>query len=97
MAVAAATLEVVRPAAVTDLIVALTGIDPVVIVAALDQIDAAGVLRLSKMPGLLELRSQLLALIQTPATTLVRLLGTPGTQVARAIDAHREKQGGGGE
>jgi hypothetical protein len=39
----------------------------------------------------------LLALFQTPATMLVRLLGTPGTQLARVIDANREKQGEGGE
>ena len=59
------------------------------------QIDAAAVVQLSKMPGLPELRSQMLALFNTPATTLVRLLGTPGTQVARVIDA-RGKDGDGG-
>ena len=35
---------------------------------------------------------QLLSLIQTPATSLVRLLGTPGTQLAQVLEAHREKQ-----
>jgi large subunit ribosomal protein L10 len=55
-----------------------------------DLIDSAGVKQLAKMPGLLELRAQLLALIQTPATTLVRLLGTPSSQLARVVDAHRE-------
>ena len=44
-----------------------------------------------------ELRAQMLALFNTPATTLVRLLGTPGTQLARVVDANREKQAGGGE
>lgn len=58
-------------------------------------IDAAGVKQLSSLPGLPELRAQLLALINTPATTLVRLLGTPGTQTARVIDAWRESQDGG--
>ena len=61
------------------------------------EIDAATVIQLSKLPGLQELRAQLLALFQTPATTLVRLLGTPGTQLARVIDANRQKQGEGGE
>jgi large subunit ribosomal protein L10 len=51
----------------------------------------AGVKALSTMPGLPELRAQLLALINTPATMLVRLLNTPAGQVARAIDARREK------
>jgi len=53
-------------------------------------IDAAGVKQLAKMPGMLGLRAQLLALIQTPATSLVRLLNTPGAQLARVVDAHRE-------
>ena len=55
----------------------------------------AGVKTLSTMPGLPELRAQLLALINTPATMLVRLVGTPASQVARAIDARREKLEGG--
>lgn len=67
------------------------------IVDAKDVVDAEGVKALSMLPGLPELRAQLLALIQTPATTLVRLLGTPGTQLARVIDAYRDKQDGGGE
>jgi len=56
-----------------------------------DLLDRAGVKMLSKLPGLPELRAQILALIQTPATSLVRLLGTPNSQLARAIDARREK------
>lgn len=57
--------------------------------------DADGVKVLATLPGLPELRAQLLALVQTPATMLVRLLGTPASQVARAIEAHREKMEGG--
>jgi len=64
------------------------------VVDAKDVLDAAGVERLSKLPGLLELRAQLLALIQTPATTLLRLLNTPGGQIARALNARCEKEGG---
>jgi len=65
------------------------------LVDAREVIDAAGVQRLAALPGLQELRAQLLALIQTPATTLVRLLNTPGSQLARAVDQRREKLGGG--
>lgn len=56
-------------------------------------VDADGVKQLASLPALPELRAQLLALVATPATTLVRLLGTPGTQLARALDARREKLG----
>ncbi len=55
-------------------------------------VGAEEVKTLSKLPGLPELRAQILAMINTPATTLVRLLGTPGTQLARVIDARRESQ-----
>jgi len=58
-------------------------------------LDAPRIKELASLPGLPELRAQLLAMIQTPATTLVRLLGTPGTQIARVIDAHRESAAGG--
>ena len=67
------------------------------LIDAKEQLDSSGLTALSKMPGLQELRAQMLALFQTPATTLVRLLGTPGTQLARVIDANRKKQGDGGE
>ena len=54
--------------------------------------SAAGVDALSKLPGLPELRAQLLAMINTPATTLVRLINTPGGQIARVLQAHVDKQ-----
>ena len=57
--------------------------------------EAEGIKTLSTLPGLQELRAQLLALVNTPATQLVRLLNTPAGQVARAIDARREKLEGG--
>ncbi len=60
-----------------------------------DQVlDAAGVKTLSTMPGLAELRAQLLGLLQAPATQLVRLLATPATQLARVMKAHQDKQEG---
>ncbi len=54
--------------------------------------DADSVKQLSKLPGLPELRAQILAMINTPATMLVRLVGTPGTQIARVLDAKSGKQ-----
>jgi large subunit ribosomal protein L10 len=54
--------------------------------------DADSVKQLSKLPGLPELRAQILAMINTPATMLVRLMGTPGTQIARVLDAKSGKQ-----
>jgi large subunit ribosomal protein L10 len=66
----------------------------VVVAAVIDGrtvLDGADVKRLASLPSLEQLRSQLLALVQTPATQLVRLLATPGQQLARAVDARREK------
>jgi large subunit ribosomal protein L10 len=64
------------------------------VVDAKDLVDAATVKQLAKLPGLVELRAQLLALIQTPATSLVRLLNTPGGQIAQVVDARRNALGG---
>jgi len=55
--------------------------------------DAKGVEALSKMPGLKETQAQLLALINTPATMMVRLLNEPGSQLARVLQAHVDKAG----
>ena len=63
---------------------------------AREVLDADDVKELAKLPGLPELRAQLLALIQTPATSLVRLLSTPGTQLARVLDARWQELDGGG-
>jgi len=60
-------------------------------------LDAAGVEALSKMPGLPETRAQLLALINTPATMLVRLLNEPGARVARVVQANVDKQQAGAQ
>ncbi len=61
-------------------------------VVAGDQVlDAAGVKALSTMPSLPELRSSFLGLLQAPASKLVRLLSTPGTQMARVLKAHQEE------
>jgi len=60
-------------------------------VAGGDAIDAKGVEMLAKMPGLKETQAMLLALINTPATNLVRLLNEPGAQVARVVQANVDK------
>jgi large subunit ribosomal protein L10 len=65
------------------------------VVDAKDVYGAEGVKQLAALPGRQELRATLLALINTPATQLVRLINTPAGQVARAIDARREKLEGG--
>lgn len=61
------------------------------VVDSKDVLEEAEIKALSTLPGLPELRAQLLALFQTPGTQLVRLLSTPASQLARAIDARREK------
>jgi large subunit ribosomal protein L10 len=54
-------------------------------------IDAKGVLALAKMPGLNELRAQLLGMITQPATKLARVIGTPAQQLARVLGARKEQ------
>ncbi len=54
-------------------------------------LDASSVLALSKLPPLPQMRAQLLALIQTPATQLVRTVAEPARQIAAVIKAFSEK------
>jgi len=54
-------------------------------------LDKSGVEELSKMPSREETLAKLLALINTPATQLLRLMKEPGTQVARVIGAQKDK------
>jgi large subunit ribosomal protein L10 len=61
------------------------------VVAGEQVLDAEGVKTLSAMPALPEMRSSFLGLLQAPATKLVRLLSTPGTQMAQVLKAHQEK------
>jgi large subunit ribosomal protein L10 len=63
------------------------------VVEAREVVDGAGVKKLATLPGIAELRAQLLAMIQTPAANLVRMVQTPGLTLARVIDA-RAAQGG---
>ena len=54
-------------------------------------VDHAGLLALASLPGLPELRGMLAAMIQSPATTLVRLINTPGEMLARVLKAKAEQ------
>jgi large subunit ribosomal protein L10 len=52
--------------------------------------DTAGVKVLSQMPSKPELQAKLLALINAPATQLVRLMQEPGARVVRLIESLRK-------
>ncbi|HET9551684.1 MAG TPA: 50S ribosomal protein L10 [Anaeromyxobacteraceae bacterium] len=54
-------------------------------------VDAKGVQALSKLPGLNELRAQILGTIAQPATMLARVIGTPAQQLARVLGARKEQ------
>jgi large subunit ribosomal protein L10 len=54
-------------------------------------VDAKGLAALADMPDLPELRGMLAGVIAAPATRLVRLLSTPGSQLARVLQAKSEK------
>jgi large subunit ribosomal protein L10 len=54
-------------------------------------VDAKGLQALADMPGLPELRATILAMISGPAQKLVRLLNTPGGQLAQVIKAKSDK------
>ncbi len=55
------------------------------------KVDAEGVAALAKLPGINELRAQILGLITQPATKLVRTIAAPGQQLARVIQANVDK------
>lgn len=54
------------------------------------KVDAKGVQALAKMPGLPELRAQILGMLTQPAGKLVRTIAAPGSQLARVIQAHAD-------
>ncbi len=54
-------------------------------------IDAKGIQALARLPGIQELRRQIAALIAQPATTLVRMIATPGQQLAQVLNARKDK------
>lgn len=54
-------------------------------------VDAKGVAALAKLPGLNELRAQILGMLTQPATKIARIVGTPGQQLARVLGARKEQ------
>jgi large subunit ribosomal protein L10 len=54
-------------------------------------VDAKGVAALAKLPGLNELRAQILGMLTQPATKLARIIGTPAQQLARVLGARKEQ------
>jgi len=85
--------DVIAPAKVLQEILREQG-DKMVVKAGVVQgnlVDAAGLKALASMPGLQELRGMLVGMIASPATKLVRLLNTPGGQLARVLKAHADK------
>lgn len=56
--------------------------------------DAANVKALSQMPSKPELQAKLLALINAPATQLVRLIQEPGARVVRLLETVRKGKEG---
>jgi large subunit ribosomal protein L10 len=55
--------------------------------------DAAGVVALSKLPGLNELRAKILGLLNQPAGKVVRTVAEPGSRLARILQARAEALG----
>lgn len=53
--------------------------------------DSNGVEELSKLPSKEEVFAKLLMLLNAPATKLLRVIKEPGAQLARAVDAYRQK------
>jgi large subunit ribosomal protein L10 len=54
-------------------------------------VDPAALKALASMPGLPELRGMLVGMIQSPAAKLVRIINTPGGQLARVLKAKADK------
>jgi large subunit ribosomal protein L10 len=54
--------------------------------------DTAGVKALSQMPSKPELQAKLLAMINAPATQLVRLIQEPGARVVRLLESVRKSK-----
>ena len=53
--------------------------------------DAKAIQGWVNLPSLEELRAKILGMIQAPATGLVRLFNTPGTQMAQVLKARSEQ------
>ncbi len=92
VAVAISYDDVVAPAKILAAFV--KGLETVKIRSGVIQgqkIDAAGVQALAKLPGLNELRSTILGMINQPATKLLRTIKEPSASLVRVIKAKSEK------
>ena len=58
------------------------------------RVDVEGVKALAKLPGLPELRAQLLGVLNQPASKVARVIAAPGSQLARVLQANVDKQQG---
>jgi large subunit ribosomal protein L10 len=54
-------------------------------------LDVQGIETLAAMPGPLELKAQLLALLNTPATQMVRVLNAPAQNLLNVLTAKKDK------
>jgi len=57
------------------------------------RLETADVLALADLPSIEIMRAKLLGVLKGPASKLVCLLNTPGTQLVRALQARQEKLG----
>jgi large subunit ribosomal protein L10 len=57
------------------------------------RLEQASILQLADLPSIEVLRSQLLGVLNAPASKFVRLLNTPASQLARVLQARQEKMG----
>jgi large subunit ribosomal protein L10 len=85
--------DVVAPAKLLQEVVQQQG-EKLVVKAGVIQgnlVNAQGLKALASLPGLPELRGILVGMIQSPAAKLVRILNTPGGQLARVLKAKADK------
>jgi large subunit ribosomal protein L10 len=54
-------------------------------------LDKAGIQQLASLPSLNELRAQIIAMLQTPATRIAGVLQAPAGQLARVFGAYAKK------
>lgn len=56
------------------------------------RLESTDLMALADLPSLDVLRGKILGMIQAPAATLVRMIATPGTQLARVLQARVDKE-----
>jgi large subunit ribosomal protein L10 len=56
-----------------------------------ERLEQPAILTLADLPSMEVLRGQFLGVLNAPATKFVRLLGTPAGQLARVLQARKEK------